>query len=79
MLQLGNGLYFALETFGELRVVKKFARQDFDRHLTVKAGIERVVDGCHSSTPQFPFDLVPSDIFYFHKASITSQLTVEKI
>ena len=69
VFQHGDGLGFALEANAELRVVQHFARQDFDRHLTLEARVIGLVNGGHAAAAKLGFDLVTSDLLWIHTIS----------
>ncbi len=49
MIELRNDSRFALESKLEIRVLREFGPQEFDRHGAAKAGIARLVDFTHPS------------------------------
>ena len=58
MIQRGRCPRFALKAFQQLRVLRHFGRQEFQRHAASEPRILRFVDDAHPATTQLARDFV---------------------
>ncbi len=61
MVERGDGARLAFESLAPQGIGSKMRRQHFDRDVTAKACVERLVDLAHASRPDSGADLVRTD------------------